>query len=585
MKEKSEKESENKKKKLENIAEEKEELMYEKLLIIGEKNVGKLSLIENLFTQDSNIITSENDIKEKENKENIDIKKEEKEENSNIKKEEEKKDNEQKKEENIENNENNKNVIKERNDEEKDLNNNNINKKENLIIYEKKIQMKNGTTNIKYFQIFVTSFCDINLIHSLSFMCQCILVLFDVKNKISYENSKKIINIMDKELKSGENKIILVSTKNDQDSQNKEIQNINPEEVNNFLNEIKEKRNNDNKYGISMNKFIEISNNTKRGINNLRTEILNSYDKDIILHKPLLLGFNSDFIKLKSEDIYDKFNSASTEQKTISNNNNTNNINIQDNIIETISPKYLFKLEKIKYIDNNKNKFKFEETLYENIKIILIGDTQVGKTSFLNQFFSEGFNINFISTIGITERSKILHYKNKVYKIQIWDTAGQERFESIPKQYYEKIEGVFLFYDVTNEQSFDNMSKWLKDIFEGGHKDLIVYILGNKVDLIDERKVNYETGLNFAKNKNIKFMEISCKLDLNVSDVVYCMIYDILKIDNYCYSNRTKSFSLEKPSIHSRRNRHYTNRVNNNTQNNFHEINNSNNDQEEGCCF
>ena len=92
--------------------------------------------------------------------------------------------------------------------------------------------MKNGTTNIKYFQIFVTSFCDINLIHSLSFMCQCILVLFDVKNKISYENSKKIINIMDKELKSGENKIILVSTKNDQDSQNKEIQNINPEEVN-----------------------------------------------------------------------------------------------------------------------------------------------------------------------------------------------------------------------------------------------------------------------------------------------------------------------------------------------------------------
>ena len=588
MKEKSVKESEKEKKKVENIPKEKEELMYEKLLIIGEKNVGKLSLIQNLFSQDSNIITSENDNKEKENKENIDIKKEEKDDNNNnIKKDEEKKDNEQKKEEKKENNENNKIIIKEEKEEEKDVNNNNINKKENLIIYEKKIQMKNGTTNIKYFQIFVTSFCDINLIHSLSFMCQCILILFDVKNKISYENSKEIINMMDKELKNEENKIILVSTKNDQDSQNKEIQIINPEEVNNFLIEIKEKKNNDNKYGITMNKYIEISNNTKRGINNLRTEILNSYEKDIILHKPLLLGFNSDFIKLKSEDIYDKFNSASTDQKTIANNNNgdTNNINNQDNIIETISPKYLFKLEKIKYIDNNKNKIKFEENLYENIKIILIGDTQVGKTSFLNQFFSEGFNNNFISTIGITERSKILHYENKVYKIQIWDTAGQERFESIPKQYYEKIEGVFLFYDVTNEHSFDNMSKWLKDIFEGGHKDLIVYILGNKVDLIEERKVNYETGLNFAKNKNIKFMEISCKLDLNVSDVVYCMIYDILKIENYCYSNRTKSFSLEKPSIHSRRNKYHNNRVNNNAQNNFQEINNNNNDQEEGCCF
>ena len=88
-------------------------------------------------------------------------------------------------------------------------------------------------------------------------------------------------------------KIILVSTKNDQDSQNKEQENkfITNEEINNFINEIKEKNSN-NKYGIIISKYMEISNNTKRGINNLRAEILNSYEKDLVLHKPLKLGYN-----------------------------------------------------------------------------------------------------------------------------------------------------------------------------------------------------------------------------------------------------------------------------------------------------
>ena len=165
----------------------------------------------------------------------------------------------------------------------------------------------------------------------------------------------------------------------------------------------------------------------------------------------------------------------------------------------------------------------------------------VGKTSFLNQFFSKGFNQNLTSTIGINEYSKMIMYNDNCYKIQIWDTAGQERFESIPRQYYEKMEGVFLFYDITNEYSFDNMVKWLKDIYGTGNENLIIYILGNKVDLIDERKISYEMGKNFAQQKNIKFMEISCKLDLNISDVVYCMIYDILQIEN---DFKCDSFSL-----------------------------------------
>ena len=577
------------------IKEPDEEIVYEKLLFIGDKNVGKLSLIQNLFSQDSNIIISENI-----NKNNIDIEnntnnnnESNENNNNNNSNKEEKKDVEKKEE--IEKNNNTDNNIKTEGKEEIKDNNNNTEKKDNqVIIYEKKQQMKNNINETKYFQIFITSFCDNNLIHSLGFMCQCILVLFDVKNKISFENAKKIINIMNTELKINKNKVILVSTKNDQETQDKEIINdyITNEEVNNFLdyiieNKNKENKNKENKYGIILNKYIEISNNTKRGINNLRTEILNSYEEIVILHRPLKLELYPDFFKLKSDDIYDKYNTISTNSKSI--NNNNNNINSTDSIIETKSPKYKFKLENIKSLTKTS-----EDDLYENIKIILIGDTQVGKTSFLNQFFSEGFNPNLTSTIGIAERSKILFYNNKKYKIQLWDTAGQERFESIPKQYYEKIEGVFLFYDVTNEKSFDNIIKWLKDVLEGGHKDLIVYILGNKVDLIYKRKVSYETGLSFAKNKNIKFMEISCKLDLNIRDIVYCMIFDIFNIENNSSDfNPTKSFSLDKSSFDSKRNkknnkRNISKNTNNKSHNKYDTYNGNgigNNNEQHGCCF
>ena len=594
MKERSSRESKRDKK-----IEIDEDIIYEKLLFIGDKKVGKLSLIQNLFSQDSNIIISEN-VNNNNNiniENSIDKNKEVNENNNNPNKEEKKEP--EKKEENDNNNNtdnNNNSIKKEEKDEGKDKTDND-NKNDNtekkdaqFIIYEKKMSMKNSTDTMKYFQIFITSFCDNNLIHSLGFMCQCILVLFNVKNKISFENAKKIISIIDTELKNDKIKVILVSTKNDQDTQDKEIGKdyINNEEVNNFLDFIIENNNKENKHGILLNKYIEISNNTKRGINNLRTEILNSYDKNVILHAPLKLGLNPDFFKLKSDDIYDKFNTISTNDKSIKNNNNNNSINNLDSIIETISPKYIFKLENIKPFNKTP-----EDDIYENIKIILLGDTQVGKTSFLNQFFSEGFNPNLTSTIGITERSKILCYNNKNYKIQIWDTAGQERFESIPKQYYEKIEGVFLFYDVTNEKSFENIIKWLKDILEGGHKDLIVYILGNKVDLIDDRKVSYETGLSFAKNKQIKFMEISCKLDLNIRDVVYCMIYDIFKIENNCADfNPTKSFSLYKSSFdnkasktNSKRNISKTNSKKSHNINEKNNRNNSNSNEQNGCCF
>jgi small GTP-binding protein len=461
--------------------------------------------------------------------------------------------------------ENNENI------ENENINKENINNEDDDIISERKISIKNENKIIKDLQVFESSLCNNNLIHSLAFMCQCILVIFDITNMDSFEKAKQIINNIKSEIKIQKPNIILVSTKNDQENNDKnENKIIDNNTVMNFIDEIIQNNINNDSINDFMINYIEISNNTKKGINELKTEILNSYEKEIILLPPLTLSLNQEYIKYRhnnnnnilniNNNNNDKKKSSSTSTKSKSNNenifNNVNNNNFINTYIKTIPPKNLFLFEQFEQFENKKNKEKvidFGDVLNtrnlsqisvknnENIKVILLGDSLVGKTSFLNQFFSKGFSQNLTSTIGINEYSKMIIYKDNFYKIQIWDTAGQERFESIPRQYYEKMEGVFLFYDITNENSFDNIVKWLKDIYGTGNENLIIYILGNKVDLINERKVSYEMGKNFAQLKNTKFMEISCKLDLNISDVVYCMIYDILKIEN---DFKCDSFSL-----------------------------------------
>ena len=550
--------------------------LYEKLIIIGDKESGKSSLIQNIFYQESNSkisdsIISQNSTNINKNNEVINNIKTS---NNNIENQ-----NENKNIDNIENkNENENNIKKENND-------NNIKieleyKLENNIISEQKISIKNENKKLSQFQIFESSFFDNNIIHSFVFMCQCIIIIFDVKNMNSFEKAKQIINIIKSEIKIQKPNIILVSTKNEQENNDKKENNIIIDNnlIMNFIDEIIQNNiDNNNVDGNIINKYIEISNISKKGINELKTEIFNSYEKETIILPPLTLSVNQEYNKYKNNNnindllnnninqingqIYPKKKSSSTSTKSNSNKENNyinNNLNINTNIIKTFSPKNIFKYE----IENNNNKYntnnisnlfniqiqnQIKENNCENIKIILLGDSFVGKTSFVGQFFSEGFNPNLTSTIGVNQRSKIINYNTNYYKIQIWDTAGQERFESIPKQYYEKMEGAFLFYDITNIHSFDNMVKWLKDIYECANENLVIYILGNKVDLIEERKIPFEMGNSFAKQKNMKFMEISCKLDLNISDVIYNMVYDILQIENE-NENKNEIFSLREVS-------------------------------------
>ena len=139
-----------------------------------------------------------------------------------------------------------------------------------------------------------------------------------------------------------------------------------------------------------------------------------------------------------------------------------------------------------------------EECVY---KILLLGDSMVGKTCFLLKYTDKSFQEIHMSTIGLDYRLKTLTLKNrKTVKLQIWDTAGQDRFRSITKNYYKKANGIILIYDITNKKSYKNIREWINQIKEEAVSNVIIYLVGNKIDLEKERKVKTEEGEKLQKN-------------------------------------------------------------------------------------
>ncbi|MBN3301417.1 RAB8B protein, partial [Amia calva] len=127
-------------------------------------------------------------------------------------------------------------------------------------------------------------------------------------------------------------------------------------------------------------------------------------------------------------------------------------------------------------------------------KLLLIGDSGVGKTCLLFRFSEDAFNTTFISTIGIDFKIRTIELDGKKIKLQIWDTAGQERFRTITTAYYRGAMGIMLVYDITTEKSFENIKNWIRNIEEHASSDVERMILGNKCDMNDKRQVSKERG-------------------------------------------------------------------------------------------
>jgi Ras-related protein Rab-10 len=162
-------------------------------------------------------------------------------------------------------------------------------------------------------------------------------------------------------------------------------------------------------------------------------------------------------------------------------------------------------------------------------KLLLIGDSGVGKTCILYRFSDDAFNTTFISTIGIDFKIKTIELQGKKIKLQIWDTAGQERFHTITTSYYRGAMGIMLVYDITNAKSFDNIAKWLRNIDEHASEDVEKMILGNKCDMADRRMVSRERGEQIASNYNIRFLETSAKANINIDKAFYDLAEAILR--------------------------------------------------------
>ncbi len=145
-------------------------------------------------------------------------------------------------------------------------------------------------------------------------------------------------------------------------------------------------------------------------------------------------------------------------------------------------------------------------------KLVLIGDTCVGKSCILVRFSDDIFNDNYVTTIGVDFRFKTMVVKNKVAKIQIWDTAGQERYRSITTAYYRGAAAIIICCDCTNNESFVNVKNWIEEIGKYTDKDSVdKIVLMNKCDLVEERCIDKNEINKFEKESGIKVLEVSAK--------------------------------------------------------------------------
>ncbi len=161
-------------------------------------------------------------------------------------------------------------------------------------------------------------------------------------------------------------------------------------------------------------------------------------------------------------------------------------------------------------------------------KILIIGESGVGKTCLLLRFTEDSFTTTFLTTIGIDFKIKIINLENKLIKLQIWDTAGQERFRTITKTYYKGAHGIILTYDVTDQDSFKNIRNWIKQIEANAQGNVKRVLVGNKCDKPD-RVVTEEEGKKLADDYSMSFFETSAKTNKNVTEVFHHLTKEILK--------------------------------------------------------
>ena len=165
----------------------------------------------------------------------------------------------------------------------------------------------------------------------------------------------------------------------------------------------------------------------------------------------------------------------------------------------------------------------------EKIKLMVIGETRVGKTALIKKYTKNDFGGVYLTTVGIDFQEKIINVEDKSIKLQIWDTAGEERFRNIAKNYFHTSDGFLIVYDISCRDSFEKLSFWLEQIRLNAPEHTKCIVAGNKCDLEEKREVNKNEGEDFSKENNINFFETSAKEGTNVNEIFQVLSNEIIK--------------------------------------------------------
>ncbi|KAF4349082.1 hypothetical protein F8388_005202 [Cannabis sativa] len=175
-------------------------------------------------------------------------------------------------------------------------------------------------------------------------------------------------------------------------------------------------------------------------------------------------------------------------------------------------------------------------------KVVLIGDSGVGKSNLLSRFTRNEFCLESKSTIGVEFATRTLQVEGRTVKAQIWDTAGQERYRAITSAYYRGALGALLVYDVTKPTTFENVSRWLKELRDHADANIVIMLIGNKTDLKHLRAVATEDAQSYAEKEGLSFIETSALEATNVEKAFHTILSEIYRIIS------KKSLSSDEPS-------------------------------------
>lgn len=165
-------------------------------------------------------------------------------------------------------------------------------------------------------------------------------------------------------------------------------------------------------------------------------------------------------------------------------------------------------------------------------KVVLIGDSAVGKSQILARFARDEFSLDSKATIGVEFQTRTLVLERKSVKAQIWDTAGQERYRAVTSAYYRGAVGALLVYDITKRQTFEHIPRWLEELRGHADKNIVIMLVGNKCDLEDERAVATEDAKEFAEKEGLFFLETSALNATNVETAFITVLTEIFNIVN-----------------------------------------------------